>query len=119
MTGSLWAQRDLEQNRQADADPKHKMALVFRSYLGRSSRWAIDGDGERRLDYQIWCGPAMGAFKAWAKGSVLEAPENRRAVQIAHNFLEGAAAINRASQLRSFGVPVPAAAFDFKPRRIA
>ncbi len=118
-THAFWAERDPEQNRQAEADPKHKMALVFRSYLGRSSRWAIDGAQERRLDYQIWCGPAMGAFNAWAKGSVLEAPENRSAVQIAHNFLEGATAITRAAQLRSFGVPVPAQAFDFRPRRIA
>lgn len=118
-THAFWAQRDPEQNRQAQADPKHKLALVFRSYLGRSSRWAIDGEAQRRLDYQIWCGPAMGAFNAWAQGSVLEAPENRSAVQIAHNFLEGATAITRASQLRSFGVPVPAAAFDFRPRPIA
>lgn len=118
-TRAFWAERDPDQNRQAEADPKHKLALVFRSYLGRSSRWAIDGEAVRKLDYQIWCGPAMGAFNAWAAGSVLEAPENRSAVQIAHNFLEGATAITRASQLRSFGVPVPAACFDFRPRRIA
>ncbi len=118
-THAFWAQRDPAQNTQAEADPKHKMALVFRSYLGQSSRWAIGGDASRRLDYQIWCGPAMGAFNAWAAGSELEAPQNRSAVQIAHNFLEGATAIARASQLRSFGVPVPAAAFDFRPRRIA
>lgn len=118
-TQAFWAERDPAQNAQAEADPKHKMALVFRSYLGQSSRWAINGDASRRLDYQIWCGPAMGAFNAWAAGSELEAPENRSAVQIAHNFLEGATAIGRASQLRSFGVPVPAAAFDFRPRRIA
>jgi hypothetical protein len=92
------------------------MALVFRWYLGRSSRWAIDGDTERRLDYQIWCGPAMGAFNAWVAGSFLEAPERREAVQIARNLLEGAAAITRAQQLRSYGAPVPAAAFDFRPR---
>lgn len=118
-TKAFWAQRDPAQNQQAEADPKHKLALVFRSYLGRSSRWAIDGDPTRQLDYQIWCGPAMGAFNAWAQGSLLEAPESRSAVQIAHNFLEGATAITRASQLRSFGVPIPAAAFDFRPRRIA
>ncbi len=71
----------------AERDPKHKMALVFRSYLGRSSRWPIDGDSDRRLDYQIWCGPAMGAFNAWVKGSFLEKPENRTVVQVARNLL--------------------------------
>ena len=32
--------------------------------------------------------------------------------------MEGAAVITRAQQLRSFGVPMPAAAFDFRPRRL-
>ncbi len=117
-TRDFWAQRDPGQIEAAAADPKHEMALVFRSYLGRSSRWAIDGETDRALDYQIWCGPAMGAFNAWVRGSVLEPPQAREAVQIAHNFLEGAAAITRASQLRSFGVPMPAAAFDVRPRHI-
>jgi len=100
----------------AEHDPKHKMALVFRSYLGRSSRWPIDGATDRRLDYQIWCGPAMGAFNAWVKGSFLEKPENRTVVQVALNLLEGAAYGTRAAQLRSYGVPIPAAAFSFRPR---
>ena len=100
----------------AERDPKHKMALVFRSYLGRSSRWPIDGDSDRRLDYQIWCGPAMGAFNTWAKGSFLEKPENRTVVQVARNLLEGASYVTRASQLRSYGVPIPPAAFAFRPR---
>lgn len=56
----------------AEADPKLKMALVFRWYLGNSSRWAVDGDPERIQDYQIWCGPAIGAFNQWCRGSFLE-----------------------------------------------
>ncbi len=39
----------------AERDAKHRMALVFRWYLGRSNHWAIDGDAARRVDYQIWC----------------------------------------------------------------
>jgi hypothetical protein len=95
------------------------MALVFRWYLGLSSKWAIAGDPDRRLDYQIWCGPAMGAFNAWTRGSFLEAPEARSAPQIARNLLEGAAVITRAQQLRSYGVAMPAAAFRFSPRPLA
>jgi hypothetical protein len=68
------------------------------------------------VDYQIWCGQAMGAFNAWVKGTYLEAPESRQAVQIALNLLEGAAVITRAQQLRTFGVAVPPAAFRFRPR---
>ncbi len=108
--------RGPHENERAERDPKHKMALVFRSYLGRSSRWPIDGDVSRRLDYQIWCGPAMGAFNAWVKGSFLEQPENRTVVQVARNLLEGAAYVTRATQLRSYGAPIPAAAFTFRPR---
>jgi trans-AT polyketide synthase, acyltransferase and oxidoreductase domains len=100
----------------AERDPKHKMALVFRSYLGRSSRWPIDGDSDRRLDYQIWCGPAMGAFNAWVKGSFLADPSQRTVAQVARNLMEGAAYVTRAFQLRSYGVPVPAEAFAFVPR---
>jgi len=115
-TRAFWEQRDPAQVARAERDPKHRMALVFRSYLGLASRWAIDGVPERSSDYQIWCGPAMGAFNTWARGSFLEAPANRTVAQVALNLLEGAAAITRAQQLRSYGVPVPAAAFDCRPR---
>ncbi len=117
-THAFWADRDPSQNEIAARDPKHEMALCFRWYLGLSSRWAITGEPSRRLDYQIWCGPAMGAFNDWVRGSFLEAPENRSVVQIARNLLEGAAAVTRAHQLRSYGVPIPAAAYRFEPRRL-
>ncbi len=61
----------------------------------------------------------MGAFNTWVRSSFLEAPQNRTVAQVALNLLEGAAAITRAQQLRSYGVPVPAAAFDFRPRELA
>ncbi|MHC4838667.1 MAG: PfaD family polyunsaturated fatty acid/polyketide biosynthesis protein, partial [Planctomycetota bacterium] len=118
-TAAFWRGRDPREIAKADADPKHKMALVFRSYLGRSSKWAIGGDADRALDYQIWCGPAMGAFNAWVRGSFLEPPEQRTAAQVARNLLEGATQITRAQQLRSAGVPVPPAGFQFTPRPLA
>jgi PfaD family protein len=118
-TERFWRERDATQLHQAAGDPRHKLALCFRWYLGRSSRWAIEGETARRADYQIWCGPAMGAFNAWAKGSVLEPVEQRGVAQIALNLLEGAAVATRAHQLRTFGVAVPAEAFHFRPRRIA
>jgi len=115
-TRDFWQKREPAELEQAEREPKHRMALCFRWYLGLSSRWAIIGEADRRVDYQIWCGPAMGAFNAWVKGSFLEPPQARGAVQIAKNLLEGAAVVSRAQQLRSFGVPVPPAAFDFRPR---
>ena len=120
----IWAQtqdffrkRNPSELAAAEADPHRKMALVFRWYLGLSSRWAIEGRADRRLDYQIWCGPAMGAFNAWTRGSFLEDPARREVVAIALNLLEGAAVLTRGQQLRSFGLPVPA--LDFRPRPLA
>ncbi len=118
-TRSFWLTRDPAQVTRAEQDPKHLMALVFRSYLGLSSRWAIDGVTSRSSDFQIWCGPAMGAFNSWVHNSFMSDPANRTVVQVARNLLEGAACITRAQQLRSFGAPVPASAFDYRPRVLA
>ena len=115
-TRAFWQSREPEQARRAMVDAKHRMALVFRWYLGKASRWAIEGTPGRTHDYQLWSGPAMGSFNAWVRGSFLEPVGNRTVVQIALNLLEGAATVQRAQQLRSFGVPVPAEAFDFRPR---
>ena len=118
-TRAFWTDRDPAEVTRAEQDPKHKMALVFRSYLGQSSRWAIAGEPTRRTDFQIWCGPAMGAFNCWAVGTFLAEPEQRTVVQVARNLMEGAAVVTRAQQLRSYGVPVPAECFDFRPRPLA
>lgn len=115
-TKAFWCERDPAQVERAEEQPRHKMALTFRSYLGLSSRWSIEGTPDRRLDYQIWCGPAMGAFNAWTADTFLAEPANRRVAQVARNLLEGAAVVTRAHQLRTYGVPVPSAAFDYRPR---
>lgn len=115
-TRRFWADRDPREVDRALTEPRHRMALVFRSYLGLSSRWAIDGDPTRRADYQIWCGPAIGAFNRWVAGSPLAVPAHRTVVQIALNLLAGAATITRAHQLRTFGVAVPDDAFVHRPR---
>jgi PfaD family protein len=103
-TRSFFMQRDPSQVDRAERNPKHKMALVFRSYLGRASLWAKTGDPERAIDFQIWCGPAMGAFNEWVKGSVLESPGNRKTVVVAMNLLYGAAVMMRLNHLKSQGV---------------
>lgn len=115
-TRAFWMSRDPAQVERAERDPKHQMALVFRAYLGLSSRWAIDGVAERSSDFQIWCGPAMGAFNRWTAGSFLADPQQRTVAQVALNLLEGAAVVTRAQQLRCYGVALPSSAFDFRPR---
>ncbi len=115
-TRGFWSRRDPAEVERAEREPRHRMALMFRWYLGKASKWAIDGEPSRALDYQIWCGPAMGAFNTWVQGSFLQPPQARSAVQIALNLLEGAAVITRAQQLRTCGLPVPPSAFHYAPR---
>jgi PfaD family protein len=106
-TREFFRKRDPTQIEQAERDPKRKMALVFRWYLGMSSRWANSGEPTRTVDYQIWCGPAMAAFNDWVRGSFLEPPENRRVGTIALNILYGAAVLTRARIARTQGVNLP------------
>jgi len=115
-TKRFFVERDPEQIARAERDPKHKMALVFRSYLGQASRWANTGEPSRRMDYQVWCGPAMGAFNEWVRGTFLEQPGSRDVVTVAMNLLIGAAALTRAGWLRVQGVPLPAEGESFAPR---
>jgi PfaD family protein len=106
-THAFFAARDPAQVDRAARDPKHKMALVFRWYLGLSSRWAKTGEPSRTVDYQIWCGPAMAAFNEWVRGSFLEQPEHRRIVTIALNILYGAAVLHRARSYSAQGLALP------------
>lgn len=114
-TRDYFAQRDPAQVAKAEADPKHKMALVFRWYLGQASRWANAGVPDRKIDYQVWCGPAMGAFNEWVKGTFLEKPQHRRVATVALNLLYGAAVLLRLQQLRWQGVAVPPEWMRFEP----
>jgi len=103
-TKEYFLRRDPAKAERAERDPKFKLALLFRWYLSQSSRWPLSGDVSRKLDYQVWCGPAMGAFNEWAKGSFLEKPDARDAVTVAYNLLAGAAALTRLHALRCQGV---------------
>ncbi len=114
-TSAFFQRRDPKQIERAEVDAKHKMALVFRSYLGRSSSWAVSGDPSRQIDYQIWCGPAIGAFNEWVKGSFLEEPQNRNIATVAMNLLLGASVTTRASWLRNQGISLPVGVGSYLP----
>jgi PfaD family protein len=113
-TKRFFTERDPKQIDLAEKKPKHKMALVFRSYLGRSSTWAKTGQPARKIDYQIWCGPAMGAFNHWIKGTFLEKNENRKTVTVAMNLLFGAAVATRVNWLRHQGIALPQGATKYQ-----
>ncbi len=104
ITVDFFNHRDPSQIQKAKNDPKRKMALIFRWYLGLASRWSNSGEKGRELDYQIWCGPSMGAFNSWVKNSYLAIPENRRVVDVAKQILTGAAYLNRIQTLTGQGI---------------
>ena len=118
-TRAYFLVRDPSQVERSERDQKHRMALVFRWYLGQAAHWAKDGTEKRRMDYQVWCGPSMGAFNEWAAGSFLEAPERRQVVIVALNILHGAAQLNRVNFLRSQGLDLPQDAVAPEPLEIA
>jgi trans-AT polyketide synthase, acyltransferase and oxidoreductase domains len=75
----------------AERDPKQKMALVFRWYFIHTNRLALRGDPVEKVDYQIHCGPAMGAFNQWVKGTDLENWRNRHVDGIAEHLMQATA----------------------------
>ncbi len=115
-TKTFFENRDPSQIQRAGNNPKRKMALIFRWYLGNASRWSNTGDPERKMDYQIWCGPSMGAFNAWVKGSYLEDVSNRTVTDVAKHILNGAAYLSRIINLKNQGIVFPPEYSRYMPK---
>jgi trans-AT polyketide synthase/acyltransferase/oxidoreductase domain-containing protein len=106
-TEAFFQRRDPKILAEARADGHMKMALIFRWYLGLSSRWATTGEKGREMDYQIWCGPSMGSFNDWTRGTYLESAPNRHVVDVAFHLLTGAAYLARIRFLELLKVRIP------------
>ncbi|MDR1312663.1 MAG: PfaD family polyunsaturated fatty acid/polyketide biosynthesis protein, partial [Deltaproteobacteria bacterium] len=102
-TEAFFRERDPAQLKKAE-NPKYKMALIFRWYLGQASRWAIQGLAERQTDWSVFTGPAIGAFNEWAAGSHYEDPANRKVAELALNLLYGLSVLKRFSLARDLGL---------------
>ena len=103
-TITYFNQRDPQQIIRAENNPKRKMALIFRWYLGLSSRWSNIGEKGREIDYQIWCGASMGAFNNWVKDSYLAETNNRKVTDIAKHIMIGSAYLYRLQNLKLQGI---------------
>jgi PfaD family protein len=114
-TMTYLSQRNPHQLKKAANNPKLKMALIFRWYLGLSSRWSNSGEKGREVDYQIWCGPAMGSFNDWVRGSYLAEPKNRKVVDVAHHIMRGAAFFLRMQNLKIQGLQIPSNYYQYIP----
>jgi trans-AT polyketide synthase, acyltransferase and oxidoreductase domains len=80
-----------EQIERAEKNPKFKMALIFRWYFVHTNRLAQGGIADGKVDFQIHCGPALGAFNQWVKGTPLEDWRRRHADQIGEMLMRAAA----------------------------
>ncbi|MEH2158320.1 PfaD family polyunsaturated fatty acid/polyketide biosynthesis protein [Nostoc sp.] len=114
-TVSYLSQRNPDKLAKAVNNPKLKMALIFRWYLGLSSRWSNFGEKGREMDYQIWCGPAMGSFNDWVRGSYLSESNNRQVVDVANHIMTGAAFLYRMQSLKIQGLQMPAYYSEYRP----
>ena len=114
-TSNYLSQRNPEKLSKAANNPKLKMALIFRWYLGLSSRWSNTGEKGREIDYQIWCGPAMGSFNNWVRNSYLADIKNRRVVDIADQIMTGAAYLYRIQNLKIQGLQMPEEFSQYHP----
>jgi trans-AT polyketide synthase/acyltransferase/oxidoreductase domain-containing protein len=81
-----------EESAKAERNPKHKMALIFRWYFIHTMRLAKQGDETQRVDFQVHCGPALGAFNQWVKGTALESWRARHVDVIADRLMTATAA---------------------------
>ena len=81
---------DLER---AERSPKHKMALIFGRYFRDASRWALRGEASHKLDFQIHCGPALGAFNQWVAGSALAPWRARHVDELGQRLMADTAAL--------------------------
>jgi len=106
-TVEFFEKRDPSIIEKAKNNPKKQMALVFRWYLGLSSRWSNAGVKGREFDYQIWSGPAMGAFNDWVASTYLADYNNRKVVDVAEQLMYGAAFQHRIQVLKSQGLYLP------------
>lgn len=92
-TRAYYSQHLPEEIERAEQNPKQKMALVFRWYFVRALRLAMEGKIEEKVDFQIYCGPAMGAFNQWVKGTEIEAWRNRHVDGIAERLMQETAVL--------------------------
>lgn len=76
-----------------ERNPKQKMAAVFKWYFAMTSRLAQQGDPSQKINYQVHCGPALGAFNQRVKATRLEHWRDRHVADLAEFIMQEAAVL--------------------------
>jgi trans-AT polyketide synthase/acyltransferase/oxidoreductase domain-containing protein len=76
-----------EEIRKIESNPKYRFSKVIRRYYSDTSQWALSGNMDHKVDFQIHCGPALGAVNQWLKGSEFEDWRHRQVAAIGEKLL--------------------------------
>lgn len=85
----LAASRPAELER-TSLNEKAKMARVFKTYFSRTLESALVGDTSDKVNWQVHCGPSMGAFNIFAQSVGMETWTNRNVDRIALELMDRA-----------------------------
>jgi PfaD family protein len=75
---------------EARENPRLKTALIFKWYFAHCSNVTLNGDETEKDNFLIYCGPAMGAFNQWVRGTEYESWKNRHVDEIAFMLMSKA-----------------------------
>lgn len=107
-TRSYYQQAAPKEVEEAESNPKQKMAMIFRWYFIHSNRLALRGVEDDQSDFQVHCGPAIGAINEWLKGTDYEPWRCRHVDEIGERLMQAAAKLlerryNKLSVREQFG----------------
>jgi trans-AT polyketide synthase/acyltransferase/oxidoreductase domain-containing protein len=99
-----YASEGSERLRLIESDPHAEMAAVFKTYLVRTTVAAAEGRTDESSDFQIHCGPALGAFNKWVSGTAMKDWHHRDVDVVADTLL---AAVQSGRQSETDVAPTP------------
>ncbi|ABQ27270.1 ACP S-malonyltransferase [Geotalea uraniireducens] len=83
----MLSSRSPEDKERLERNPKQKLAFLFKWYFRHSTEAALEGRPGQEVDYQVQCGPSLGAFNQWMKGTPLENWRNRKVDEIGEKLM--------------------------------
>jgi trans-AT polyketide synthase/acyltransferase/oxidoreductase domain-containing protein len=85
-----YSRKNIKELDNIESSPKHKMAVIFKEYFRLSTKAALIGDATNKVNFQIMCGPSLGAFNQWAKKTELKDWRNRHIDEIGVRLIQEA-----------------------------
>lgn len=85
-----YSRKNIKELYNIESSPKHKMAVIFKEYFRLSTKAALIGDATNKVNFQIMCGPSLGAFNQWAKNTELKDWRNRHIDEIGVRLIQEA-----------------------------